>query len=289
MTKKFRAKLFACLILLFIFIFPFLIVSAAPNLNYTPMEKIPGMTTTTEYDTNADFATFISNVYKFGIWVVGICALIMIVIGGYMYAASGGNNASMEKAKGFITDAIVGLILALLAYLILYIINPELVRIKMAVATPPTTPPTIPGPPPSLPPSTPSACQNTNSQVPSQCADASDNLNKLINCVNKELEKVNKKVQISSISDGNGGVNCYKNNPTWSQCTASKQTYCCFHKKNSCHYGGTSGKKSCAVDYSTRGSSATNAEINQAVSSCSGSAINEGNHVHASASGCGCT
>lgn len=60
-----------------------------------------------------------------------------------MYAASGGNNASMEKAKGFITDAIVGLILALLAYLILYIINPELVKIKMG--TTPTTVSTTPG------------------------------------------------------------------------------------------------------------------------------------------------
>ena len=112
------------LALLFVFIFPFLIVSAAPNLKYDPMETLPGFAKT------ADFSVFISNLYKFGIWTVGICALIMIVIGGYMYAASGGNNASMEKAKGFITDALVGLILALLAYLILYIINPKLIEIK---------------------------------------------------------------------------------------------------------------------------------------------------------------
>jgi hypothetical protein len=288
MTKQFKTRLLICLVLIFIFIFPLLIVSAAPNLNYAPMETLPGFAKT------ADFATFISNLYKFGIWTVGICALIMIVIGGYMYAASGGNNASMEKAKGFITDALVGLILALLAYLILYIINPELVKIKMAAAVTPPSPPTVPGPPPTLPPAEKGTCEKTSNQVTSQCKDVSSNLNSLIDCINKELEKTNKKVQISSISDGNGGVNCYQDhkndNPPWTQCTAGKQTYCCFHKPGSCHYGGTtSGGKSCAVDYSTKGSSATNAEIKQAAQSCGGNAIDEGNHVHASSSGCGCT
>lgn len=133
MTKQFTIKFLVFLVLIFIFIFPLLIVSAA-NLNYTPMEAIPG------FGKTADFATFISNLYKFGIWTLGICALLMIVIGGYRYAASGGNNASMERAKGFITDALVGLVLALLAYLILYIINPELVKIKMTSVTVPVSP-----------------------------------------------------------------------------------------------------------------------------------------------------
>jgi len=133
MTNRLKTKFFIFLVLLFVFIFPFLIVSAAPNLEYAPMETLPGFAKT------ADFAVFISNLYKFGIWTVGICALIMIVIGGYMYAASGGNNASMEKAKGFITDALVGLVLALLAYLILYIIDPELVKIKMGGPAPVVT------------------------------------------------------------------------------------------------------------------------------------------------------
>lgn len=93
--------------------------------NYTPMEKIPGF----ENQTNGDFYTYIALVYKFGIWAVGIAALLMISIGGFMYVTSAGNNSSMEKAKGVITDAIIGLILALTSYLLLYIINPDLVRI----------------------------------------------------------------------------------------------------------------------------------------------------------------
>ncbi|PIP26414.1 MAG: hypothetical protein CO140_02200 [Candidatus Moranbacteria bacterium CG_4_9_14_3_um_filter_40_7] len=289
MTKNFKVKFLVFLVLLSVFIFPLLIVSAAettgPNLDYEPMEPIPG------YGTTNDFATFVSNLYKFGIWTVGICALIMIVIGGYMYAASGGNNASMEKAKGFITDALIGLILALLAYLILYTINPELVKAKMAAAVPTT--PTIPGPPAELPPAVKSACQLMKSQVPGQCADASDKLNALLDCMHKKLGDA---IQISSISDNNGGVNCYQKNPTWVQCTPgspgvpAKQTNCCFHKKGSCHYGGTSSPgKSCAVDFSNQGSSASNATIMSAASSCGAGYIeDEGDHVHVSVPGCGC-
>jgi hypothetical protein len=228
----------------------------------------------------------------FGIWTLGICALIMIVIGGYKYAASGGNNASMESAKGFITDALVGLVLALLAYLILYIINPKLIEIKMSSAltipatttTPATTVPATTG----LTPATKEACEKMKSQVPSQCSAASANLNGLLQCI---TDKLGNTVQISSISDGNGGVNCYQDHPTWSQCTGSQQTNCCFHKKNSCHYGGTGGGgKSCAVDFSTKGSSASIGTIISTAQGCpGGSAINEGNHAHVSVSGCGCT
>jgi hypothetical protein len=56
--------------------------------------------------------------------------MFMIMIGGYMYLVSGGNTASMGKAKGIIVDAIVGLLLAFSAYLIVYVINPDLVQIK---------------------------------------------------------------------------------------------------------------------------------------------------------------
>lgn len=92
--------------------------------SYEPMEEIPG------FGRPSSFYDYAISIYKFGIGAVGICAMLMIMIGGYMYMASAGNNASMEKAKGVITDAIVGLILALSSYLILYVINPDLTKIK---------------------------------------------------------------------------------------------------------------------------------------------------------------
>ena len=64
MIKHLKTNFLVCLVLLFVFIFSIQIVSAAPNLNYAPMEKIPGMITTPEYDKDADFVTFVSNLYK---------------------------------------------------------------------------------------------------------------------------------------------------------------------------------------------------------------------------------
>jgi hypothetical protein len=47
-----------------------------------------------------------------------------------MYITSAGNNTQMGKAKGIITDALVGVILALVSYVLLFTINPELLKIN---------------------------------------------------------------------------------------------------------------------------------------------------------------
>jgi hypothetical protein len=99
--------------------------SLAAAFNYIPMEEIPG------FGRPADFPSYLMAIYKFGLWTIGIAALLMITIGGYMYLTSAGNNASMQKAKKVITDAIAGLILAMISYLILYLINPDLIKIKI--------------------------------------------------------------------------------------------------------------------------------------------------------------
>jgi hypothetical protein len=101
-----------------------LLPALAGTFVYEPMQPIPGS------PQSSNFCEYVQAVYKFGIWTVGIAAMFMIMFGGYTYLLSAGNNAGMDKAKGFITDAIIGLILALTAYLILYIINPDLLEIR---------------------------------------------------------------------------------------------------------------------------------------------------------------
>ncbi len=91
---------------------------------YTPMEEIPG------FGKLEDFPAYLMAIYKFGLWAIGTSAMFMIMIGGYMYLTSAGNNSQTGKAKGIITDAIAGLILALVSYVLLYTINPELVQFK---------------------------------------------------------------------------------------------------------------------------------------------------------------
>lgn len=107
---------------------PILFVAAAETdtkFTYTPMEAIPF------FGRESDFCTYIDFVYKFGLYAIPISALLMIAIGGFMYSTSAGNNASMEKAKGVITDALIGLLLALVGWLVLYLINPDLTFCKI--------------------------------------------------------------------------------------------------------------------------------------------------------------
>ncbi|MDO8240578.1 MAG: transglycosylase SLT domain-containing protein [Candidatus Moranbacteria bacterium] len=154
-------KKFLSIAIFILLLFP-TITLAALNLSYVPMEQIPGV------DTGSNFYTYIAGVYKFGIWAVGISALLMITIGGYMYIMSAANVVSAEKAKGVITDAIVGLILALVSFLLLYEINPNLVRLNrgnIISSSAPTT--TVPAPVPVGQKSPP--CTNAASNLADIC------------------------------------------------------------------------------------------------------------------------
>lgn len=125
MNKKYSwIILFFCFFIIGgIFLFPFL---SHAQYTYTPMEPIPG------FSGANDFPAFIVAIYKFGIWTVGIAALLMITIGGFMYLTSAGNTSKMDTAKGVIKDALIGLIIAFAAYLILYVINPDLVKVQIS-------------------------------------------------------------------------------------------------------------------------------------------------------------
>lgn len=52
------------------------------------------------------------------LFVIGIVAVIMIIIGGFRYVLSGGNTQSTTAAKDTILYAVIGLVVALLAYAI---------------------------------------------------------------------------------------------------------------------------------------------------------------------------
>lgn len=96
---------------------------------YKLLEGIPGFFSRGQVLT--DLATLVSAVYKFGIWTVGISAMFMMIIGGFTYMTSAGNKSAAGSAKGIITDSLIGLAVALVAYLFLYVINPDLIKINL--------------------------------------------------------------------------------------------------------------------------------------------------------------
>jgi len=95
---------------------------------YTPMEPIPGSGSVENIST---FPAYIQAIYKFAVWSVGIAALLMISIGGFMYFTAAGNNSRMESAKRVIGDALFGLLAVMIASMILYKINPDLINLNL--------------------------------------------------------------------------------------------------------------------------------------------------------------
>ena len=76
----------------------------------------PGATTCTEQDSGLQGT--VKTVINVLSVVVGIVAVIMIIVGGFRYITSGGNDASVTSAKNTILYAIIGLVVVALAQVI---------------------------------------------------------------------------------------------------------------------------------------------------------------------------
>lgn len=113
---------------------------AATGLQYTLLEKIPGFSSTD----GSDLPKYLKALYRFGLIAIVLSAVFMLSIGGFFYLTSAGNTSALSTAKSIIFDSLIGLVIALAAYLILNVINPDLVNVSInglsAVSTPRTAP-----------------------------------------------------------------------------------------------------------------------------------------------------
>ncbi|MBI5230388.1 MAG: D-alanyl-D-alanine carboxypeptidase family protein [Candidatus Magasanikbacteria bacterium] len=73
---------------------------------------------------------YAAGVYKYLLLIAGIIAAVRIFAGGFNYTIAGGDSQKIEEAKSGIAHALIGLVLVLGSYLLLYTINPDLVQFK---------------------------------------------------------------------------------------------------------------------------------------------------------------
>lgn len=93
-------------------------------------------------------------VFTFACTIAGVFAVLMIIIGGLQYMASKGNPQAIKEAKDRIKNAFWGLIVLACVYLLLNIINPELLALRLPTlpkikTTTPAAPTTTPTPTPT--------------------------------------------------------------------------------------------------------------------------------------------
>jgi len=69
-------------------------------------------------DNHSTLASTINDIVLWLLGFVGALAVLMIIVAGIMYLTSGGDEGRVEKAKQWLIYAIVGLIVALLGWVI---------------------------------------------------------------------------------------------------------------------------------------------------------------------------
>lgn len=102
------------------------------EIKYQPLAPLPlgeGGSTPSEYT----LSTYLSGMLKLIIALGAAFAVLMSVVGGIQYVASGITPSKKNEAKDRIWNAITGLVLVLTSYLILNTINPQLVAFNLSL------------------------------------------------------------------------------------------------------------------------------------------------------------
>jgi len=71
---------------------------------------------------------YVSALYNYVLGIVGILAVVVIIFAGGIWLTAGGSPERIKTAQEYIFGAVTGVVLAFGSYLILYTINPDLVR-----------------------------------------------------------------------------------------------------------------------------------------------------------------
>ncbi|MFO0704674.1 MAG: pilin [Candidatus Andersenbacteria bacterium] len=78
--------------------------------------RIPQLRNDTIFDT-------IIAVVTWGLGIAGAVAVLYLIVGGFLYITAGGDEGRIEKAKNTIKNAIIGIVVILLALVIVLTLN----------------------------------------------------------------------------------------------------------------------------------------------------------------------
>lgn len=98
----------------------------APSIPVAAVDVFSGCTADSNAavckSTGDDATKSIQNVINILLYILGIIAVIMIIIGGIRYALSGGDSGSTKSAKDTILYSVIGLVVAILSYSIINLV-----------------------------------------------------------------------------------------------------------------------------------------------------------------------
>jgi cytochrome bd-type quinol oxidase subunit 2 len=83
--------------------------------------------TGTNLPNQASFSQILLTVIQILLAVAGLVAVVFLIIGGFRYITAGGNEESSESAKKTITNAIIGIVIIILSFVIVRVIANALI------------------------------------------------------------------------------------------------------------------------------------------------------------------
>jgi len=143
---------------LFLVLTNFFLINTVFAQEYIPLAPLPGVS-----DSGANLSEYLAAIFNIGIGLAAVLAVLMIVVGGVQYIGGAASQSARSDAKKKIQNAVFGLLLTLMSWLIVYTINPNIIGGSLGITpvifpTPVSFPPQVSFPPtpiPSLPPKVP--------------------------------------------------------------------------------------------------------------------------------------
>jgi len=129
--KEIKIRTFVLIACLGLFFLPIIALAAG-----WPLEiQIPGPKGIKYGGSGVELVAYINAIYAFVALIVGVMGAVMFIIGGFQYLISAGNTSAAGEAKKTMFAAVAGIVIVLTAYLLLKIINKELVDLQNPSAT----------------------------------------------------------------------------------------------------------------------------------------------------------
>jgi cytochrome bd-type quinol oxidase subunit 2 len=128
-------KIFLTIITLALSLSPFVLSTAAFATNSAPScgQTYGGVTINCPdekpIDTGSsgkDAGATVTQIISYVMWIIGVVSVLMVIIGGIMYASAAGDESKTAKARKVIIGAVVGLAITLLAFTITTFINSQI-------------------------------------------------------------------------------------------------------------------------------------------------------------------
>lgn len=108
----------------------------SPPIDFPTLSvHLPGLNFDKAFCTNTEcsnnwLAEYIEALYKYGISIIGILAVITMMIGGILWLTAAGNDQRIADAKKWVGGSLMGVLIALTSYIILNMINPALTQLS---------------------------------------------------------------------------------------------------------------------------------------------------------------